>query len=180
MRKTVLVLVGCLALSAAPVWADGAFHLFGSYGEVNQYTRGFGFGARGSFGGDHVWVDLTATWFPSRSGTLFKYDSNPVRDQIEIIPIDLGLRWIFGSDPSLRPYIGAGATYMMVNLSSGDADDEVGFYGMAGLIFQTGARTGLYAEAIYRVVDTPFTYEGVEYDEKFGGFAGTFGILWTF
>ena len=65
MRKAVLVLVGCLVLCAAPAWAGGEFSLFGTYGEVTESNRSFGFGARISAGGESVMVDLTGTWFPA-------------------------------------------------------------------------------------------------------------------
>jgi len=180
MRKSVLVLVGCLVLSAAPAWAGGAFHLFGTYGEVTDVNRSFGFGARGSLGGARLSVDLTATWFPSRSGALVNENGFVVQDQVQVIPFDLGLRFVFAPGSELRPYIGAGVSYVVINLSEGDADDETGYYALAGLIFQTGASSGFFAEAIYRNAEAEVGYEGARYDKNFGGFAGSLGIFWTF
>ena len=180
MRKSVLVLVGCLVLSATPTWAGGAFHLFGTYGEVTQVDRSFGFGARGSIGGDRLVVDLTATWFPSRNGTVVNEDGFVIQDDLQIIPFDLGLRYVFAPGSELRPYIGAGVSYVLINLSDGSADDETGYYALAGLIFETGAASGLFAEMIYRNADATVSYSGVDYDRNFGGIAGSFGIFWTF
>lgn len=180
MRKSVLVLVGCLLLSAAPTWAGGAFHLFGTYGEVTQVDRSFGFGARGSIGGDRLVVDLTATWFPSRTGTVVDKNGIVTQDKVQIIPFDLGLRFVFAPGSELRPYIGAGVSYVLINLSEGSADNETGYYALAGLIFQTGAASGFFAEAIYRNAEATVSYAGVDYDRNFGGVAGSLGIFWTF
>jgi hypothetical protein len=180
MRKSVLVLVGCLVLSAAPTWAGGAFSLFGTYGEVTPVDRSFGVGARGSVGGDRLVVDLTATWFPSRTGTVVDKDGFVIQDELQIIPFDLGLRYVFAPGSDLRPYIGAGVSYVLINLSEGTADDETGYYALAGLIFQTGASSGFFGEVLYRNAEATVSYDGVDYDRNFGGIAGSLGIFWTF
>src|SRR5512136_2537094 len=104
MRKSTLVLVGCLVLLAAPAWAGGAFSLFGTYGEVTESNRALGAGARLSLGGEWVLVDLTGTWFPGVSAGAFD-------DDLQVEPLDLGLRLVFSPDSELRPYFGAGVTY---------------------------------------------------------------------
>jgi outer membrane protein W len=179
MRKSVLVLMGCLVMAAAPAWAGGAFSLFGSYGEINEYNKTYGAGARLTLGGHNLVVDLTGTWFPSINGTAVK---NPdVRDSIQVIPFDLGLRWIFGQRSELRPYIGAGGSYALVDFGTADADDEFGYYGLAGLqigMFDSG---GLYLEVIYRWLETDVVAGGLIYpDQQVGGLAGNFGVSFNF
>jgi hypothetical protein len=83
MRKSLLVLVGCLVLFAAPAWAGGAFSLFGTYGEVTESNRAFGARARHSLGGQSVMLDLTGTRFPGLSAGAFD-------DDMQVIPFDLG------------------------------------------------------------------------------------------
>jgi hypothetical protein len=174
MRKAVLVVVGCLVLCAAPAWAGGEFSLFGTYGEVTEANRAFGFGARISAGGEWVMVDLTGTWFPARSAGTFD-------DELQVIPFDLGLRLLFAPGSELRPYVGAGATYILINLSEREVDDETGYYLLAGLSFKAGKSTGLFLEAIYRDADATID-EGdpAELEAQMGGLAGSIGIFWKF
>ena len=177
MRKTVLVLVGCLVLAAAPAWAGGAFSLFGTYGQVNSDNNTYGAGARVSLGGESFLVDLTATWYPSVNGMVVREGSSAVFDSIQFIPIDLGVRYLFGSGSELRPYIGAGGSYGLVQLGSGEADDEFGYYGVAG--FQLGSRPGggLFFEVIYRWIETDVAAGGAVYEsQRFGGLAGSVGF----
>lgn len=174
MRKSVLVLVGCLALCAAPAWADGAFSLFGTYGEVTEANRSFGFGARVSVGGESVMVDLTGTWFPARSAGEFD-------DDLQVIPFDLGLRLVLAPGSEARAYVGAGVSYMLINLSDREVDDPTGYYLLAGLNIDAGKATGFFFEAIYREADATID-EGnpSEFDATMGGLAGSLGVYWKF
>jgi hypothetical protein len=174
MRKSVLVLVGCLVLFAAPAWAGGAFSLFGTYGEVTGSNSSFGFGSRISVGGESVMVDLTGTWFPSRSAGAFD-------DELQVIPFDLGLRLLFAPGRETRPYVGAGVTYMMVDLSDREVDDPTGYYLLAGLNLEAGEKFGFFLEAIYRNADATVDEGGPsEFEETIGGIAGSFGVFWSF
>jgi len=174
MRKAVLVLVGCLVLCAAPAWAGGEFSLFGTYGELTESNRSFGFGARISAGGESVMVDLTGTWFPARSAGAFD-------DDLQVIPLELGLRLLFAPGSELRPYVGAGVSYMLINLSDREIDDPTGFYLLAGLSLKGGKSTGFFLEAIYREADATVD-EGnpSEFEATIGGLAGSLGVFWKF
>ncbi len=181
MRKSVLVLVGCLVLVTGPAWAGGAFSLFGTYGQTNNWNNSFGAGARISFGGEQIMGDFTATWFPNNNGVVTTDGSMNIYDSLQIIPFDIGLRWMFSPGSELRPYIGAGATYTLIKLSSGSADDEWGYYGMAGLsIFLSDGNAGFYVEALYRQTAATFSYGSDSFDEDLGGLAGSVGFMWTF
>lgn len=174
MRKSVLVLVGCLVLCAAPAWAGGAFSLFGTYGEVTEDNRSYGVGARLSLGGQWVMVDLTGTWVPGHSAGDFDED-------MQVVPFDLGLRLVLAPASELRPYVGAGVTYMAINLSERDVDDPTGFYALAGFNVKAWDHAGFFMEAVYREADaTVVDYDGSEFDEDFGGIAGSVGFYWTF
>lgn len=180
MRKTVLVLVGCLALTAAPAWAGGAFSLFGTYGQVNDHNNSLGAGARLSLGGESIRVDLTGTWYPRVNGIVVQDRGDTIYGGIQIIPFDLGLRWVFARGSELRPYVGAGASYVFINLNSGDADDETGFYGLAGLQIMGWGSGGLFVEGTYRWFDGNLNIGGVEYEESIGGLSGSIGVTFNF
>jgi hypothetical protein len=174
MRKALLVLIGCLVLCAAPAWAGGEFSLFGTYGEVTEANRSFGFGARVSVGGESVMVDLAGTWFPARSAGDFDED-------LQVIPFDLGLRLLFAPGSDVRPYVGAGATYMAINLSDREVDDPTGYYLLAGFSFKAGKTTAVFCELIYREADATVD-EGSpsEFEATVGGVAGSIGFYWKF
>jgi hypothetical protein len=181
MRKTVFVLVGCLVLVTGPAWADGAFSLFGTYGQINDYTSSFGAGARFSIGGERLMGDLTATWFPSHNGVVARDGGMDVYDSLQVIPLELGIRWMFSPGSELRPYVGAGASFMLVSLSSGDADDEWGWYAMGGFaVFLWDDAGGFYLEAVYREADATLQYGSIAYEKSLGGLAGTAGFMWRF
>ena len=77
MRRTVLV-VACLCLLATPAWAGGGFHLFGTYGQINQWTETSGLGARLSAGGEKVIVDVPSKIYRLSRGNLRRMEKeNP-------------------------------------------------------------------------------------------------------
>jgi hypothetical protein len=174
MRKSVLVLVGCLVLCAAPAWAGGAFSLFGTYGEVTESSRAFGAGARLSVGGEWVLIDLTGTWFPGVNAGEFD-------DDMQVMPFDLGLRLVFAPGSELRPYFGAGVTYVAVNLAEREAEDTSGFYLLAGFNIKAGNQKGFFVEAVYREAESDVTdFDGTKFEVDFGGLAGSVGFFWKF
>jgi len=179
MRKTVLVLVGCLVLMTAPAWA-GDFSLFGTYGQTNEWNNSFGIGARVSLGGERLMVDLTATWFPSKNGVVVKEYGNQIFDSLQAIPLDIGLRWVFSRGAEVRPYIGAGASYTLISLGSGSVDDEWGWYGIAGLNINAWEGGGFYLEALYRKTEATLVYGGQSFKEDLGGVAGSIGVTFNF
>ena len=180
MRRTVLV-VACLTLRAAPAWAGGGFHLFGTYGEVNEWTKSGGFGARLSVGGEKLVVDLTATWFPEESGKIGYHGGQAFYDDLQIAPVELGLRYVFSPGQTWRPYIGGGVSYFVADLNVGSVDDEAGFYGMLGLIRHGAGTIGAYGEVLFRQAELSYQVaHGVTIDEDVGGLAGVIGVFLAF
>ena len=180
MRKIVLA-VGCMCLLAAPVWAGGGFSLFGTYGEVNEYTSSGGIGGRVTFGGQKLVVDVTATWFPERSGAVVKDGGLHIQDSLQIYPIEVGLRYLFASGQEFRPYVGAGATWLLTDLQGGSLDDEVGFYALAGMVWGDGRGIDGFVEGVFRRVQADVNY-GADgrWGVDLGGFAGVAGIVIMF
>ena len=179
MRRTVVVLVGCLLLMSAPAWAGG-FSLFGTYGQTNEWNRSFGAGLRVSVGGERLVVDFTGTWFPAKNGVVVRESGVEIFDSLQLIPLEIGLRWVFSRGSSVRPYLGAGGGYHLISLGSGSVDDEWGYYGIAGLNFYGWEGGGFFVEAIYRKVEAKLEYGGAVYEEDLGGLGGTFGVTFKF
>jgi hypothetical protein len=179
MRKVLLVLAICIL--AVPAWAGGGYSLFGSWSEINDDASALGAGMRLSVGGSNWVGDLTWTWLQSEDDveTIAGFE-----DSLQVIPTDLGIRYLFASQGSFKPYFGVGATFFYVNLSNGNADNAFGGYAMLG--FNLGqSRTRFFAEAIYRFGSSDVTYnvtpvDAVKDSMDVGGFGVNVGVTWAF
>jgi hypothetical protein len=180
MRRTVLV-VACLTLMAAPAWAGGGFHLFGTYGEVNEWTEAGGFGARLSVGGEKLVADLTATWFPETHGKIGCHGDEKYYDHIQIAPVEVGLRYVFSPGKIWRPYIGGGVSFIVADINVGSVDDDAGYYGLLGLLRHGSGTMGFYGEVVYRQAELSYQLAGgVNFDEDVGGLAAAVGVFLAF
>lgn len=181
--KRISWLIGALALAAAPARA-GDLALFGSYWSTDQAGDTFGGGARlGLSFAPWLVLDLRGTYFADVT------DDRGNRDlELSAVPLDAGLRLQFGSSGTV-PYIGAGATYYLLDSNRGEIDDEFGWYAVAGLALGPPKGVAFFAEAIYRdvegtVVTEPSDFEGlpdVEFQERvavpLSGFGANAGIV---
>ena len=179
MRKTFLVLGICCVL-ATPAWAGGGFTLFGSYSEVNDDGQDFGAGVRVTLGGEKWVGDLTWTWYPSTEDV---ETIAGIEDKLQVIPTDVGGRYLFQTDGSFKPYLGAGLTFFWVNLNDGNGDNAFGAYALAG--FTLGAnRTRFFAEVLYRFGESDVRYHSVPEDitgkMDVMGLGINAGITWAF
>jgi len=136
---------------------------------------------RVSVGGQNWVGDLTWTWLQSQD------DVNTIagfEDKLQVIPTDLGIRYLFNTQGSLKPYLGAGGTFFYVNPNAGDADNTFGGYAVLG--FSLGqSRARFFAEAIYRFGSTDVTYSSNPIDTvtgsmDVGGFGVNAGVVWAF
>ena len=179
MRKALLVLGICIL--AVPAWAGGGYSLFGAWTEINEDASAPGAGMRLSVGGQNWVGDLTWTWLQQQDGvsTIAGFE-----DSLQVIPTDLGVRYLFNTQGSFKPYIGAGGTFFYVNLNDGSVDNTFGGYAMLG--FSLGqSRTKFFAEAIYRYGKSDVTYyltpvSTVTGSMDVGGFGVNVGVAWGF
>jgi hypothetical protein len=183
MRKSALLL-GCFLMLVGPVWASGGFQLFGTYGEITDHDASVGAGARVTLGFKVVMFDLTGTWLPQQSTSLITDQGAPMTDDLRITPIELGLRLVLAPGADVRPYFGAGASYFMVDLETGVADDEVGYYASAGLIWSGSTRVSdmkFFGEVLYRDATATVSYpEQGAVETPIGGFAVSLGVQFGF
>jgi hypothetical protein len=177
MRKALLVLAICSL--AAPAWAGGAFSLFGTWSQTTEESEAIGAGVRLSYGSDHIKGDLTWTWLPVANDvdTTIGFD-----DDLQIIPTDLGVRYIINPKGTVSFYFGGGITYFWANLSNGWISDEWGAHGMGGFNFGKG-RAQLFVEGTYRWADgkVSFTQDPnttVRGDLTYGGLGINVGVFW--
>lgn len=179
MRKALFVLGICIL--ATPAFAGGGFSLFGAYSQVNADEFAPGAGVRLSIGGDRWVGDLTWTWFENKDGvdTIAGYN-----DDLQVIPTDLGLRYLFNSQGKFDPYVGAGFTFFYTNLNDGSADNAFGGYAMIGFNIGKG-RTKFFAEAFYRWGRSDVSYHVTPNDQitgkmDVGGLGFNLGVAWGF
>lgn len=178
MRKALLVLGICIL--AAPAWAGGGFSLFGSYAQVSEDAEALGAGVRLTVGGERWVGDLTWTWYPTEDGV----ETIPgFEDRLQVVPTDLGFRYMFNSSGSMAPYIGGGGTFFYTNLNDGDIDKAFGAYGLLGFNLGQGPAR-FFAEAIYRYGRSDVTYRrgGQEFTGRMdvGGFGLNAGVILSF
>ncbi|HEV2845259.1 MAG TPA: outer membrane beta-barrel protein [Thermoanaerobaculia bacterium] len=144
--------------------------LFGSYWQTGDFDDTFGGGTRLGFGDGPVQFELRASYFPDIAEDfeqLFDSDSE-FEDQFEItaIPVEAGVTFNFAGNESFSPYIGGGASYILLDTDIGEVDDEVGFYVVAG--FKAGGNdggVGFVAEAIYRNIEGQVNFDPEDFDD---------------
>ena len=122
MRRTSLVMITCMLL-AGPALADGGVDLFGTYGEVLNGEDSGGVGARISLGGTNWMFDFTATWYKEVVSIQIVDDPTVENDSFQIFPFDFGIRYIFAYERKLRPYFGAGVSYVAADANRLRVDD---------------------------------------------------------
>jgi len=178
MRKALLVLTICAL--AAPAWAGGGYSLFGSYAEVHDDAQTGGAGLRLTLGGARWVGDLSFTWYPKKSGvsTIAGFEGD-----LQVLPTDLGIRFLFNPYGKVIPYLGGGLSFMYVTLDGGNADNAWGYYGTFGLDFGPGPLK-FFAEGLYRWGESDVSYRSGNdrWTGKMdvGGWGINAGITWTF
>ena len=184
-----------LCLLAAPAaHADFGFSIFGSYWEPDDTSDAGGGGLELAFPLGERWnLALRGSYFeeldPEPFETLFDADSPFQNAGLEVLPIELGLRFdLMPEAAQIHPYIGGGAGYYWLDSDFGDVDDEGGWYALFGLGFGDREGASFFVEAQYRKMeatveedpDDPFDFEG--FDEGVGidldGLGFNAGVSW--
>ena len=183
MRR-ILIVTAVVCLLSTSAWAGG-FALFGSYWETSDADEAIGGGGRLSFG-QGLSVDLGFTYYretdgPSLEGRGEDYD-------LQVMPFDLGVRYLFDLDGIFDPYLGAGVSYFIIDAESVRTDDELGYYGQVGFELTLHRNMNLMVEVMYREADATLSWHGAStlpeavdrIDDGIGGFAANVGVLWRF
>ena len=172
MKKLInksMVLTGAVValLSTATPGHAGTFGVFGSYWDTKDADHGFGGGVKGSFDlGEVLQLDLRGTYF---NDLIKRADAGDLK--LHASPLDVGLSFAFNPGGAVRPYVGGGGSYYLLDSNHGTVSDEVGYYAMGGVEFgslSTGPH--FFAEAIYR--DVTGTVKRRAADETFPDVSG--------
>jgi len=154
------VLAIALVAVATPASAD--FRVFGAYQDTDARDDTAGGGV--SFGiplAPVADIELRGSYLQKLEddpldGVFDNADEVFTPGDIEIIPLDLGLRFnLTQNDRGAHPYIGGGASYFLLDSDRRgvNVDDEVGWF--AGLGSTFGEKSGLsfFVEGVYRSVE---------------------------
>ncbi|MDQ5859045.1 MAG: porin family protein [Acidobacteriota bacterium] len=148
MKKLLIIVIALFGfgLVAGPATAtDLGIH--GAYWNTDQADRTFGFGAKLRFS----FVELRGTYFDDVTADV---EPESADFEIKAYPLEAGIVIQFLKNSMIRPYIGGGAGYYVLDTTVGDIDDEIGYYLVGGAdIGSPGSRVAFSIEAIYRNIE---------------------------
>ncbi len=196
MSKNMLRKISFISLIAGSLMATSAsaasFSLFGTYWDTDRLGEAFGGGlAVGIPLGEVVELDLRASYLEELNDDPFDaiFDDDDVFQEftVEMVPLDVGLRFNLQRRGSVNPYLGAGGTYYLLDTNTGnDIDDEVGYYGMIGARFGDAQGAGFFTEILYRKVEATVVnndLDDFDVDESVSldldGFSAIAGFRWS-
>ena len=147
-------------------------YAMGSYWEVEDAEGVWGAGAGISIPllVDYLKLDARAYAFE---------DSNYNRDNLELIPVDLGVQIHMFPSATLNPYLLGGASYIAADTDRVDIDSDFGAYAGAGLNFALSENFKLFGEAVFRFAELS-TDTISEEDVDLGGITANAGIKLSF
>ena len=144
-------------------------YALGSYWEVEdaEGSWGAGLGASIPIFTDHVRIDARAYAFENSD-----FDGD---DELELIPLDLGLQIHLRPDQDLDPYILGGVSWVYADTARLEVDSEFGAYIGAGADFQFTSRLRPFGEIVYRIAE--LEPEAVSRDDiEISGVTVNFGL----
>lgn len=195
MKKTFLAAVALVLIVPAGGAMASGLSVFGSYWNSDSLDDVAGAGVKFSVPlGDTMSFDLRGTYYePFDEEALRDELDDPFEDdfpdeifpgEIQVIPLEAGLSVNLGQG-SIRPSIGAGVSYLMLDVDRGEIDDEVGWYGSLGVDFASENSVGFFAEALYRAAEgtvdedqDDLDFDRVDFD--LDGFAANLGVVFRF
>ncbi len=183
MKKTILCAAAALTILAAPAAKATDFGVFGSYWSTEDADNALGGGAKLRLG---RFVELRGTYFSDVTA-----DTDPERFDFEVsaIPVEAGLRFDFAENEAFSPYVGGGASYVFLDTTEGDIDDELGWYAVLGAEFaRQPSGLGFMVEGIYRGIEATVTEDNDGFPDdihdnvnlNLDGFGVNAGLVWRF
>jgi hypothetical protein len=195
MKKILLATLAVgLLLPAFGAQASG-LAIFGSYWDTEALDDTAGAGVKFSIPlGQTFNLDLRGTYYEpfdrdalsDEVDDLFddEVDREIFNSEISIIPIEAGFSFNLGQG-AVRPTIGAGVSYFMLDHDRFSIDDEVGWYGSVGLDFARQGGVGFFLEGLYRSAEGEVNddRDDIDFDRvpiDLDGFAANAGVVFRF
>lgn len=195
-KKLILGLVAiavAAVLATAPASARG-FSLYGSYWDTDQAGEAVGGGLSFEIPiNERVGVDLRGAWYSQGEleNPFDEGDTFTERD-LNLAPVEAGLRFNFNPSGTFSPYVGGGFSYIFMDLDSDrfEVDDETGWYALGGARIGDGAGVDLLAEIAYRKAEATVSDSGLTPVDEFDleedvaldidGPGVNLGVVWNF
>ena len=175
--KRLCFITSVLSLTLATSFAGG-LGIFGSYWSTEDADESFGFGGKATIGnGDAMNLDLRGTYYFDVSD-----DKDAANIDMKVVPLEIGLHYTLTGNKKSRVYVGGGGSYIIVDPDIGEADNEVGWYGVGGIEFALESNISLFGEALYRNVEGTVTDDSLDQvvdqvDYDLSGFAYNIGLV---
>ncbi len=157
-RRFATLLGTTLLTTAAPALA-GEFGIHGSYWDTDALGETAGAGAKYQFGDAALRFELRGSFFPDLSEDFSRLVEGDGRDfEVEAVVPEAGIAFNFAPEANVQFYLGGGLSYYFLETNLFELDDEVGYYGLVGLVAGgQGDGPAFFAEALYRSVEGTVT-----------------------
>jgi hypothetical protein len=159
-----------LALGATPASA-GHFNLFGSFWDTKDAgdTAGGGIGL-GFPLGQRWGIDLRASYYEelTNEGLEAIFDDDETvfqRRGLQVLPLEIGLRYNFSPGNRANFYLGGGGTYYLLDSDFGDVDDEVGGYALLGVDLGNPQGVSFFVEGFWRIAEAKVSFDPESLDD---------------
>lgn len=159
-KKLITLIIGLGFISTASVYAEG-IGVFGSYWDPADGDQTLGVGVRARGGAGPVYFEVRGTFFED-----ITEDNAFFHNNLQVIPIDVGIGLQLQVTDLLEIYGGGGVTYYFVDSDYGKVDNEVGYYLQAGTELAVNEGFGVFAEAVWRRVEASLGNENQVEDSK--------------
>lgn len=184
MKRVFILAIVVLGLGVAAGTANATdLGLHGAYWDTKQAARTFGFGAKLRFS----FVELRATYFDDVTTDV---EPESADFEVKAYPLEGGIVLQFLKNSMVRPYVGGGVGYYLLDTNLGDIDDELGYYVVGGAdIGAPSSRVAFSIEGIYRNIegsvrgelfDPDFDIEEDEVHLDLSGIGANAGVVFRF
>lgn len=184
MRSKILPLCTLAVLTAGAPAMAGDFGLYGSWWDTDALGETAGGGVKYAFGDAGLRFEIRGSYFPDLTEDFGQLIENGTgKAEVEAIVPEAGITYNFAPGSNAQFYLGGGLSYYLLDINRLELDDEVGYYGLAGIVLGGGG-TGpaFFAEALYRSVEGTITGSSIteEIDLDLSGLSANLGVLFRF
>ncbi|MGH9382616.1 MAG: hypothetical protein ACRD2Z_18720 [Thermoanaerobaculia bacterium] len=181
--KTLFLFTFAVLVAGAPALA-GDLGLLGSYWDTDALGETAGGGVRYAIGDAALRLELRGSYFPDLTEDFSELvDDGSGEIEVEAIVPEAGIAYNFAPGGSTQFYLGAGLSYYLLDATDFELDDEVGYYGVAGLnLGGRGDGPAFLVEVMYRSVEGTVEDEDLvrDVDVDLSGPAANIGVLFRF
>lgn len=181
--KTLFLFALTVLIAGAPAMA-GDLGLYGSYWDTDALGETAGGGARFLIGDSALRFDLRGSFFPDLSEDFDQLvDDGSGEIEVEAVVPEAGVAYNFAPGNTTQFYLGGGLSYYFLDANERDIDDEVGYYGLAGLsLGSAGDGPAFFVEVMYRSVEGTVRDDEIDedVDVDLTGPSANVGVLFRF